>query len=105
MLDVGAIIREKGSTTSDNGDRNKNVNGRQLELTTFILNNEEYGIEINRVKEIITVPKISKVITAPNFIKGIINLRGEVIPIVDMRKRFYIPHICGGIRRIKNCHC
>ncbi len=55
---------------------------------TFFLGGEEYGIEILRVQEIIGMMPITSVPGTPDFICGIINLRGKVIPIVDIRKKF-----------------
>ncbi len=55
---------------------------------TFFLGNEEYGIEILKVHEIIGLMPITPVPRTPNFIKGVINLRGKVIPTVDLRLKF-----------------
>lgn len=55
---------------------------------TFKLGDEEFGIEIRNVTEIIGLQKISKVPDMPGFIKGVINLRGNVIPVMDVRSRF-----------------
>jgi purine-binding chemotaxis protein CheW len=55
---------------------------------TFILCNEEYGIEILKVREIIGVMPITPVPQTPTFIKGVINLRGKVIPVIDLRLKF-----------------
>ncbi len=55
---------------------------------TFHLANEDYGIEIQFVTEIIGIQKITEVPDMPEFLKGVINLRGKVIPVMDVRKRF-----------------
>lgn len=55
---------------------------------TFILGNEEYGILIKKVKEIIGIMDITNIPRTPDFIKGVINLRGKIIPIMDLRLRF-----------------
>ncbi|MCG8634600.1 MAG: chemotaxis protein CheW [Desulfobacterales bacterium] len=55
---------------------------------TFTLDNEEYGIGILKVKEIIGMMPITSVPRTPDFVKGIINLRGKVIPVIDLRARF-----------------
>lgn len=55
---------------------------------TFFLAGEEYGIEILKVQEIIGVMTITSVPRTPEFIRGVINLRGKVIPIVDLRTKF-----------------
>tara|TARA_Y100000294_G_scaffold121979_1_gene113429 strand:+ start:78 stop:578 length:501 start_codon:yes stop_codon:yes gene_type:complete len=66
----------------------KNVEGKYL---TFFLSNEEYGLEILKVREIISVMEITSVPQTPDFIKGVINLRGKVIPVVDLRLKFGMP--------------
>ncbi|MCP3876652.1 MAG: purine-binding chemotaxis protein CheW, partial [Desulfobacteraceae bacterium] len=55
---------------------------------TFTLDEEEYGIGILKVKEIIGMMSITSVPRTPEFVKGVINLRGKVIPIVDLRLKF-----------------
>ncbi|HYE10056.1 MAG TPA: chemotaxis protein CheW [Patescibacteria group bacterium] len=54
----------------------------------FKLENEEYGIDILRVKEIKEMLRITRVPKAPSFVRGVVNLRGEVIPVIDLRKKF-----------------
>jgi purine-binding chemotaxis protein CheW len=55
---------------------------------TFNLDNEEFGLEILKVQEIIGIMKVTRVPRAPNFVRGVINLRGKVIPVVDLRLKF-----------------
>jgi purine-binding chemotaxis protein CheW len=55
---------------------------------TFKLGNEEYGLEILKVQEIIKMMDITTVPRTPEFVKGVINLRGKVIPVVDLRLKF-----------------
>lgn len=59
----------------------------EYHLVTFSLGREEYGVEIGSVQEIIRVGKITPMPNAPKFITGVINLRGRVIPVLDLRKR------------------
>lgn len=58
---------------------------------TFCLAEEDYGLDIGDVIEIIGVQKITQVPDMPPHIKGVINLRGQVIPVMDMRLRFHLP--------------
>jgi purine-binding chemotaxis protein CheW len=58
------------------------------EYLTFILGHEEYGIEILKVQEIRGYDAVTKIANTPDFIKGVINLRGTIVPIVDLRLRF-----------------
>jgi purine-binding chemotaxis protein CheW len=64
---------------------------QDLHLVTFHLDREEYGVDIGRVQEIIRVGQITGVPNAPEFIKGVINLRGRIIPVLDLRKRLSLP--------------
>lgn len=58
------------------------------EYLTFRLDKEEYGIDILKVQEIRGYEKPTRIANAPNFIKGVVNLRGTIVPIVDMRLKF-----------------
>jgi len=62
-----------------------------VQLVSFRLAQEEYGIEITKVQEIILLGEITRVPQTPDYIKGLINLRNMVIPIVDLRLRFGLP--------------
>ena len=59
-----------------------------LEFLAFTLGKEEYGIDIQRVQEIRGYEAVTRIANAPDFIKGVINLRGVIVPIVDMRIKF-----------------
>jgi len=59
-----------------------------LQLVTFSIGGEEFGVDILKVQEIIRMLDITRVPKAPDFVEGVINLRGKVIPIIDLRKRF-----------------
>jgi len=66
----------------------KAMNGREGKYLTFSLAGEEYGIGILKVKEIIGMMPITTVPRTPGFVKGVINLRGKVIPVVSLRLKF-----------------
>ena len=59
-----------------------------MQLVSFQLVDEQYGIEISKVREIILVGEITQIPQTPNYVKGLINLRSTVIPIIDLRLRF-----------------
>jgi len=59
----------------------------------FIIEDEQYAVEVNSIKEIIGVVPITIVPQTEGYIKGIINLRGDIIPVIDMRNRFMKPEI------------
>lgn len=58
-----------------------------LQLVSFTLGSEEYGVDILQVQEINRMTQITNVPQAPEYVEGVINLRGKVVPIVDLRKR------------------
>lgn len=60
----------------------------ELQLVVFKIGNEEYGVDIAEVQEINRMIEITKIPRAPEFVEGVINLRGKVIPVIDLRKRF-----------------
>ncbi len=62
----------------------------ESQYVIFKLGNEEYGVDIMKVKEICEFKKSTKVPNTPYFVDGIINLRGEIIPIINLKKRFKI---------------
>jgi purine-binding chemotaxis protein CheW len=62
-----------------------------LQIVSFRLSDEEYGIEITKIQEIILMGEITRVPQTPAYVKGLINLRSNVIPIVDLRSRFGLP--------------
>ena len=66
----------------------KKQDDQLLQLVTFSIGEEEFGVNILKVQEIIRTMEITKVPRAPDFVEGVINLRGKVIPIIDLRRRF-----------------
>jgi purine-binding chemotaxis protein CheW len=58
-----------------------------LQLVSFVIENEEFGIDILKVEEIIRLISITKIPNAPDFVEGVVNLRGRVIPVIDLRTR------------------
>jgi len=62
-----------------------------LQLVSFTIGQEEFGLNIQRIQEINRVVEITRVPNSPEFVIGVINLRGKVIPIIDLRRRFGFP--------------
>lgn len=67
-----------------------NTEQQRLEFLTFTLGEEHYGLDIMRVKEIRGYEAVTKIANAPTFIKGVLNLRGDIVPIVDLRLKFAV---------------
>ncbi|QLC49465.1 chemotaxis protein CheW [Methanolobus zinderi] len=65
-----------------------NVTEDLLQLVIFQLGGEEFGVEIVKVQEIIRMPEITQIPQSPDFVEGVINLRGNVIVVVNLEKRF-----------------
>jgi purine-binding chemotaxis protein CheW len=61
---------------------------KDLQVVGFRIGNETFGVRIASVREIVRVPEITTVPSAPETIEGVINLRGKIIPVMDLRKRF-----------------
>lgn len=61
---------------------------KELQVVGFRIGRETFGLPISIVREIVRVPEITSVPNAPDYIEGVINLRGRIIPVVDLRKRF-----------------
>ena len=73
------VVTQQGAQTSTSAAR---------EYLTFRLDQEEYGIDILKVQEIRGYEPPTRIANAPDFIKGVVNLRGTIVPIVDMRLKF-----------------
>ena len=80
------------STAQATAVKSAALNGLSKYLT-FTLGSDEYGLEILRVREIIGLMEITRVPRMPNFVRGVINLRGKVIPVVDLRLKFAMESI------------
>jgi len=80
------------NTTAVHKSSNKKEGAVQevKQYVTFMIANESYGIPVLKVQEIIGMTEIVHVPNSPDFIKGVINLRGSVVSVVDMRKRFHM---------------
>jgi len=64
-----------------------------IQLVSFNLDQEEYGVDVLKVREIIRMPVVTRVPNTPHYVEGVINLRGKVIPIISMRKKFGLMEI------------
>jgi len=74
-------------------NQEQKTTGDSRELLTFTLGSEEYGIDILKVQEIRGYEAVTTIANAPEFIKGVINLRGIIVPIVDMRIKFKLDKV------------
>jgi len=67
-----------------------NIKEIAIEALAFKLGDEEYGVDILKVQEIRGHDPVTRIANAPDFIKGVVNLRGIIVPIVDLRQRFHL---------------
>ncbi len=76
----------KGDTVSE-----KNIRSEEVErFLEFDLGSESYGVQLLKVKEVIPVPEVTPIPNVPNYFSGIMNLRGQIISIIDLRKKLKI---------------
>ena len=61
------------------------------EFLTFVLGEEEYGVDILKVQEIRGYDTVTRIPEAPEFLKGVVNLRGTIVPVIDLRLKFHLP--------------
>jgi purine-binding chemotaxis protein CheW len=78
---------------ADTREQAQQLSGDVVQVVSFRLGGEEYGVNIAQVQEIIRMVEITHVPRAPHFMEGVINLRGQLIPIIDLRTRFGMPRI------------
>ncbi len=71
-----------------------------VQFLTFVLSNEEYGVDILRVQEIKGWDSATPIPNTPDYIKGVINLRGTIVPVFDLRLRFNMPQIEYGVTTV-----
>ncbi len=76
-------------TISSSGKQNVD----EQQLVCFRLADEEFGVDINTVREIVRVPEITYIPRAPDYVRGIANLRGNVLPVIDGRLRLFLPEV------------
>ncbi len=72
---------------NNNTDQSKGSH-RSLQIVVFKLGNEEYGLHIDQIKEVVITPNITKMPQTPSYVKGVANIRGNVIAIFDLEDRF-----------------
>lgn len=93
-MDINELVKKQESlniedhTTGQTDDSDEAFEGQIIQLVSFTLDEVEYGIDILSVHEILRIPEMTRLPNTPKFIKGVINLRGNVIPVIDVRERF-----------------
>ena len=85
MEKANSTVPQDASLASDSEDTLKDM------YLSFRLGDEDYCLEIRHVTEIVGIQKVTEVPDMPHYVKGVVNLRGQVIPVIDMRLRFNMP--------------
>jgi purine-binding chemotaxis protein CheW len=85
---MDAVIERPNAATDSSSPRSRAAGGKYL---TFRLGEEEFGVLITRVRELIGIMEITRVPQTHDYVEGVINLRGKVIPVIDLRAKFGLP--------------
>lgn len=73
-------------------EQHKNEHSERIQLIIFKLGTEEYGLSIDQIKEVVLTPKIAKMPQTASYIKGVANIRGNIIAIMDLEQKFGLSH-------------
>lgn len=88
---VGHGLLRFADEVSASGPAEASTPAADLHLVTFVLEREEYGVPVHRVREVIRVGEITRVPQAPEHVRGVTNLRGRILPVVELRSRLGLP--------------
>ncbi|WP_428717967.1 chemotaxis protein CheW [Undibacterium curvum] len=82
------MLQDNSTATTATSIQHEGATVTTLEFLSFTLGNEEYGIDIQKVQELRGYEAVTRIANAPEFMKGVMNLRGVIVPIIDMRMKF-----------------
>jgi len=88
---MAAIVRNLEQVNADLQEQKERVENVDFKMVTFSLSGKDYGVDIMNVKEIAKADKFTYVPNAASFVRGVYNLRGDIIPIIDLRQFFHLP--------------
>ena len=88
---MAAVIRDLAQVNAELQEQKERVENVNFKMITFSLAGKDYGVDIMNVKEIAKADKFTFVPNAASFVRGVYNLRGDIIPIIDLRKFFHLP--------------
>ena len=88
---MAAIIKDLAQVNADLQEQKERVENVDFKMVTFSLAGKDYGVDIMNVKEIAKADKFTYVPNAASFVRGVYNLRGDIIPIIDLRQFFHLP--------------
>ncbi|MCL2764987.1 MAG: chemotaxis protein CheW [Treponema sp.] len=88
---MAAVIRDLKQVNADLQEQKERVENVDFKMVTFSLSGKDYGVDIMNVKEIAKADKFTYVPNAASYVRGVYNLRGDIIPIIDLRQFFHLP--------------
>jgi len=88
---MAAVIKDLAQVNADLQEQKERVDNVDFKMVTFSLGGKDYGVDIMNVKEIAKADKFTHVPNAASYVRGVYNLRGEIIPIIDLRNFFHMP--------------
>jgi len=88
---MAAVIKDLEQVNADLQEQKERVENVDFKMVTFSLSGKDYGVDIMNVKEIAKADKFTYVPNAASFVRGVYNLRGDIIPIIDLRQFFHLP--------------
>ncbi|MCL2214948.1 MAG: chemotaxis protein CheW [Treponema sp.] len=88
---MAAVIKDLAQVNADLQEQKERVENVDFKMVTFSLAGKDYGVDIMNVKEIAKADKFTYVPNAASFVRGVYNLRGDIIPIIDLRQFFHLP--------------
>jgi len=89
---MAAVVKDLAQVNADLQEQKERVDNVDFKMVTFSLAGKDYGVDIMSVKEIAKADKFTFVPNAASFIRGVYNLRGDIIPIIDLRSFFHLPY-------------
>jgi len=88
---MAAVVKDLAQVNADLQEQKERVENVDFKMVTFSLAGKDYGVDIMNVKEIAKADKFTYVPNAASFVRGVYNLRGDIIPIIDLRSFFHLP--------------
>jgi len=88
---MAAVIKDLAQVNADLQEQKERIDNVDFKMVTFSLAGKDYGVDIMNVKEIAKADKFTYVPNAASFIRGVYNLRGDIIPVIDLRTFFHLP--------------
>jgi len=88
---MAAVIKDLAQVNADLQEQKERVDNVNFKMVTFSLSGKDYGVDIMNVKEIAKADKFTYVPNAASYVRGVYNLRGDIIPIIDLRQFFHLP--------------